>query len=185
MEVLAVVGSLRRDSWNRRLLGLAAQAARGRGLEVEWAEIGAIPLYSQDLEEEGIPRSVAAWREAVANAGGLLIASPEYNGAIPGVLKNAIDWASRPPNAFSGKVVLLMGASTGRFGAVLANAQLAGVLTGLNAWVVPQPRVLIPQAMTAFDEEGQLRAPELRELLDKAVARFAEVLEDRVAARVP
>ena len=140
MRVLAVSGSLRADSYNTRLLEAAADAAPA-GVEVELLDpalITDLPLYDQDLEDEGAPASVDLLREAWAGADAILFATPEYNGSVPGGLKNAIDWASRPKfdAALTNKTVSVIGASTGQFGAMWAQQDLRKILGIAGARVV-------------------------------------------------
>jgi chromate reductase len=140
VRVLAVSGSLRADSYNTRLLEAAAAAAPA-GVEVELLDpalITDLPLYDQDLEDEGAPASVDLLREAWAGADAILFATPEYNGSVPGGLKNAIDWASRPKfdAALTNKTVSVIGASTGQFGAMWAQQDLRKILGIAGARVV-------------------------------------------------
>ena len=140
MKVLAVSGSLRADSYNTRLLEAAAAAAPA-GVEVELLDpalIADLPLYDQDLEDEEVPASVDLLREAWAGADAILFATPEYNGSVPGGLKNAIDWASRPrlEAALANKTVTVIGASTGQFGALWAQNDLRRILGIAGARVV-------------------------------------------------
>jgi NAD(P)H-dependent FMN reductase len=160
-EILALCGSLRKGSLNRRLLPYAIEGATAAGGRVE--ELGPealeLPLYNGDLEHDGrYPEPVEAWRARIRGADGLLIASPEYNHGISGVLKNAIDWASRPPNVLAGKVVGSFGTSSGLFGTARSQMSLRLVLAPLGAWVIPKT-VLIPQGGQAFDEAGHLKVP--------------------------
>ena len=140
MKVLAVSGSLRAGSYNSRLLEAAAAAAPA-GVEVELLDpalVADLPLYDQDLEDEGAPASVDLLREAWAGADAILFATPEYNGSVPGGLKNAIDWASRPKfdAALTNKTVGVIGASTGQFGAMWAQQDLRKILGIAGARVV-------------------------------------------------
>ena len=149
MRILAISGSLRRDSHNTRLLRhLAEQAPAGLEIEV-WDGLKSIPPYDEDDDVAPGPPAVADLRAAIADADGLLFATPEYNSSIPGVLKNAIDWASRPraETPLQGKPAAVIGASTGSFGAVWAQAELRKVLGSTGARVVdldlaacPRPR---------------------------------------------
>jgi chromate reductase, NAD(P)H dehydrogenase (quinone) len=140
MKVLAVSGSLRAGSYNTSLLEAAAAAAPV-GVEVDLLDpalIADLPLYDQDLEDEGVPASVDLLREAWAGADAILFATPEYNGSVPGGLKNAIDWASRPKfdSALTNKTVGVVGASTGQFGAMWAQQDLRKILGIAGARVV-------------------------------------------------
>lgn len=159
-RVLALAGSLRKASYNRRLLAVAVAAGEAQGARVDVLEPEAlrVPLYDADLEAaDGLPPEVQALRERIAAADGLLIASPEYNHSIPGVLKNAIDCASRPPEQpFRGKWAALLGASPGGFGAVRSLAALRQPLMALGVLVLPT-LVTVSRAGDAFDEAGGLK----------------------------
>src|SRR5215204_2589231 len=182
MRILGISGSLRHDSHNTQLLRAAAEALPGGvGLEL-WDGLKAVPPYDQDDDVQPAPAAVAALREAIAGAEAVLFATPEYNSSIPGVLKNALDWVSRPlaTNALRNKPVAVVGASTGAFGAVWAQADLRKVLAAIGARVV-EGDVALGHAPARFDEQGQLIDDEIREQL-------AEVLDGLVAAardRVP
>ena len=174
MQILGIVGSLRGGSYNRGLLR-AAQELLPAGVELVEAEIGNLPFYDGDVEAAGDPETVVALKDAIRAADALLIATPEYNRGVPGVLKNAIDWASRPPLAspLTGKPVAIMGASTGRGGTARAQEQLRSALEFSRAEVLEQPEVLVPEAYMRFDGGGALvdegTRAELAELLDTLV----------------
>src|SRR5467141_3152624 len=158
-RVLAVSGSLRAASHNTALLRAAIEAAP-EGVEVELFDpsgIADLPLYDQDLELEGPPEPVARLREAWGSADAILFATPEYNGSIPGGLKNAIDWASRPfaDTVLRNKPVAVIGASTGMFGAVWAQAELRKALAAAGARVI-DGEVPVGHAHTRFGEDGRL-----------------------------
>ena len=170
MKVLGLSGSLRRDSYNARLLRAAAnELPPGVELEV-WDGLRELPPYDEDLDVDPAPFAVRALREAIAGADALLISTPEYNASIPGGLKNAVDWASRPhaEAALAGKPALVVGASTGLFGAVWAQAELRKVLKTAGARPL-EDELPVGQAMEAFAEDGSLREPELRAALSDAV----------------
>lgn len=126
------------------------------GVTLEIYDIKDIPLYNGDTEDIGTPPPVLDFKEKLQAADGIIIATPEYNYSIPGVLKNAIDWASRTPNAFSGKQVVIMGASDGYFGTARAQLALRNILFRLNAFVLPQPEVYVTMAPEKFNENGEL-----------------------------
>jgi chromate reductase len=163
LSFLGVAGSLRRGSYNRGLIRAASEVAPP-GFSVSAYDLTDIPLYNADVEAEGDPEPVAAFKRAIAAADALLIATPEYNHCIPGVLKNAIDWASRPPrqSALSGKPVAVMGATPAPGGTARAQAQLRDGLTYTNGMVLPLPEVLVGLARDKFDEEGNLLDAETR-----------------------
>jgi chromate reductase, NAD(P)H dehydrogenase (quinone) len=160
MRVLAIPGSLRRESCNRRLLAQAAVLAAPRMQIDLYEDLRDVPMFDEDLEAstDGGPGPVRHLRAAVAAADGLLIATPEYNHSLPGVLKNAIDWLSRatPLEVLAGKPVAVIGASSGRWGTRLAQAALRQVLAATEAVVMPAPMLFLRDAAQAFDAEGRL-----------------------------
>jgi chromate reductase len=160
-RILCLPGSLRRDSWNLRLLAEAVRTAP-KGLELSLFEgLAAVPMFNEDIEQAE-PAGVHQLRSAVAMADGLLVATPEYNHSFPGVLKNAIDWLSRgSPSVLVDKPVAIIGASAGRWGTRLAQAALRQVLTATEARVMPAPMLFVAQANECFDVDGQLRDPKL------------------------
>ncbi len=168
MKVLAVSGSLRADSFNTSLLRAAIEAAP-EGVEVDLLEpsgIAGLPLYDQDLDTGDVPEPVARLREAWGSADAILFSTPEYNGSIPGGLKNAIDWASRPrlEAALMNQTVSVIGASTGQFGAMWAQADLRKVLGAAGARVVGD-ELPVTHAHEKFDSSGRLLDAELFERL--------------------
>jgi chromate reductase len=171
MVILGLSGSLRRASLNRTLLAAAARELPD-GVQLEFFErLGEIPPYNEDLDVDPAPEAVAALREAITSADGLLIATPEYNGSIPGQLKNALDWASRPfpDSSLKGKPAAVVGASKGLFGALWAQAELRKVLTTSGAKVVDR-ELPIGTAHEAFDADGGLIDDEQRKTLAEVVA---------------
>jgi chromate reductase, NAD(P)H dehydrogenase (quinone) len=177
MKLLAISGSLRRDSHNTKLLR-AAEELVPEVMEFElWDRLKEIPPYDEEDDVEPAPPAVAAFRRAIADAEAVLIATPEYNSSIPGQLKNAIDWVSRPlaTNPLRNKPVAVVGASTGAFGAVWAQAELRKVLGATGARVV-EGDVALGHAHTKFDENGELLDEDAREqLAEVVVALLLEV----------
>jgi chromate reductase len=169
-HILGFAGSLRRASYNKGLVRAAAEVAPS-GITVQFLEIGDIPLYNQDVEDAGDPASVAAFKRAIARADALLVATPEYNHGTSGVLKNAIDWASRPrvTSPLKDKPVAVMGASPGRGSTARAQAQLREAFIFTGACVMPQPELLVSAAASHFDDDGNVTDPELRERLAELV----------------
>jgi chromate reductase len=161
MRVLAISGSLRRDSYNQRLLRAAAVLLPPGAQLVEYAGLKTIPPFDEDDEHAPAP-AVHDWREAIEAADALLFATPEYNSSIPGQLKNAIDWASRPFDAAAlrNKPAAVIGASTGMFGAVWAQAELRKSLAAAGARVIDR-ELPVASAHEAFDESGSLSDREL------------------------
>ena len=183
MKILAVSGSLRAGSHNTQLLRAATEAAP-EGVEVQvWEGIGDLPLYDQDLELQELPASVRRLREEWAAADAILVSTPEYNGSIPGVLKNAVDWASRPAGegALRNKTVAVVGASTGQFGAMWAQADLRKVLGVAGARVVGD-ELPVTRAHEKFDAQGRLLDGELFDRLRLTLEHLAlEAIPARVS----
>jgi chromate reductase, NAD(P)H dehydrogenase (quinone) len=181
VRVLGISGSLRRESHNTRLLRAAAEALPP-GVELELFDgLEALPPYNEDADLHSGPPAVQHLRERIAAADAVLIATPEYNASIPGVLKNAIDWASRPfpDNALRGRPVAVMGASTGLFGAVWAQAEVRKSLRHAGARPLDE-ELPVALADQAFTPDGQLADPELR----AALADLLEALAREVAVPV-
>jgi len=142
---------------------------------VQFFDIGTLPFFNEDLEATADPEFVRQFKEAISHANAILIATPEYNGAVPGVLANAIDWASRPTgrSVLRNKPVAVMGAVLGRSGSANAQAALRGVLSRVGAVVVPDPQVLVPNASRLFDEQVNLRDEDTREEIRQLVEAVA------------
>ena len=174
MRILGISGSLRRDSHNTQLLRAAADALPSGHELVLFDGLRSVPPYSEDDDRFNAMPSVQVLRDAIDTADAVLISTPEYNHSIPGVLKNALDWASRPfeTNVFRDKPVAVVGASTGLFGAVWAQAETRKVLQAMGARVLEE-ELPVGMAGSAFTEEGTLVEPELAE-------RFTDVLENLV-----
>jgi chromate reductase, NAD(P)H dehydrogenase (quinone) len=186
MRVLGISGSLRRDSHNTALLRAAA-ALLPPGAELElWEELKAVPPYDAD-DDEGLgsrPESLRSLAEAIEAADVVLFATPEYNHSVPGALKNALDWLSRPlaESPLRGKPVAVLGASTGLFGAVWAQAELRKVLSAIGARVIDR-ELPVGLAADAFTEQGRLADPDLELVLADMLAELqSEVRPVAVAA---
>lgn len=183
MNILGISGSLRQASFNTALLH-AAQELAPAGMTIAIHRLHDLPLFNQDVEEQGDPAAVTAFKEAIDNADGLLFACPEYNGGITGVLKNAVDWASRAGKSrkvapLTGKTICIVGASPGITGTVRAQDQLRLVLRRAGARTEPQGDVLVFQAPTKIID-GRLADERTREALGRHLQGFAE----RLAATV-
>jgi NAD(P)H-dependent FMN reductase len=177
-RVIGISGSLRKGSYNTALLRAAAGLAPP-GLEVEVASIKGIPLYDGDLEVElGVPPEVQQLKEAIAAADGLILATPEYNNSIPGVLKNTIDWVSRPPKdsgrVFGSKPIALMGATPGGGGTALSQNTWLPILRTLGLRLWSGKSLYIARAYEAFDEAGNLTDEKIKERLAAFMKGFAE-----------
>ena len=175
MRVLGISGSLRRDSYNTALLRAAAERLPGGAELVEYEGLGEIPPYDADLEEQGVPAVVEELRAAVREADAVLVATPEYNHSLPGQLKNALDWISRPAgkSALAGKPAAAIGASTGMFGAVWAQAEARKVLGALGGRVV-EAELPVPRAAAQF-HDGEL------DLTPEQSGRLGEILSQLLA----
>jgi chromate reductase len=175
MRVLGISGSLRGGSYNTELLRAAAELLPPP-VEIELFDgLKAVPPYDEDDDIGGGPDGARELRRAIEDADAILIATPEYNSSVPGQLKNALDWASRPfpANALQGKPVAVVGASTGMFGAVWSQAEVRKVLGSIGARVIDMD-LPVPHAGEAFTEYGRLAESELRE-------RYAEILDELAA----
>jgi chromate reductase len=186
MKVLGVSGSLRSESYNAKLLHAAVRLLPD-GVELElWDGLKDVPPYDEDDDVEPAPAAVAAFRAAIAGADALLVATPEYNSSVPGQLKNALDWVSRPlaKNPLRGKPVAVIGASSGAFGAVWAQAELRKILGAIGARVV-DGEVAVGHAPTRFEGDHLVDTAlrdQLAELLQALVAETAPHAASAVAA---
>ena len=171
LTIVAFAGSLRRASFNRGLVRAAVTVAP-RGVRIEVLDLRPIPMFDQDLEDLGEPAAVAAFKQAIGRADALLVATPEYNHGMPGLLKNALDWASRPraSSPLIDKPVAIMGASSGRGSSARAQAQLRESFVFTGACVMPQPEVLVGQAASLFDADGELIDATTRDAVAELVA---------------
>ncbi|MBM3490771.1 MAG: NAD(P)H-dependent oxidoreductase [Alphaproteobacteria bacterium] len=156
VRVLGIVGSLRRESYNRRLIEAARELAPN-GITLEVCDIADVPLYNDDVYKQGFPAAVVQLRQRIKQTDALLIATPEYNYSIPGVLKNAIDWASRPPEQpFTDKPLAIIGASPGALGTARAQYHLRQAFIFLDARVLSRPELMVAQAGSKLDAQGRL-----------------------------
>ncbi|HTK92768.1 MAG TPA: NADPH-dependent FMN reductase [Verrucomicrobiae bacterium] len=178
IRVLGIPGSLRKKSFNRGLLRAATEMLP-EGMSLDVYDLEALPLYNGDVEAAGLPEPVQDFQRRIEAADALLFATPEYNYSVAGVLKNAIDWASRPTPArqvqpFSGKPVAIMGASAGALGTSRAQYHLRQTCVFLNMFPLNRPEVFVPAAQTKFDASGRLTD-------EPARARIRELLEALLA----
>jgi chromate reductase len=157
IKVFAICGSLRKGSYNRAALKFAAENLPAGMAIDQYDRLAEVPPYNEDVRQQGFPPVVEDLRRRIKAADGLLFVTPEYNYSMPGVLKNAIDWASRPPDQpFAGKPVAMMGASGGMFGTGRAQYHLRQTCVFLDMIPLNKPEVMIPQAQNKFDAQGQL-----------------------------
>ncbi len=191
VNLIAFAGSTRKDSYNRRVVEIAAEGARAAGAEVQVLNLKDfnIPFYDPDLEAvEGMPPGVQTLKNLFLESDGFLIAAPEYNGSMPGLLKNAIDWVSRPAagetqtslTAFRGKVAGIMSASPGPWGGVRGLAHLRQILSGMFVLVVAE-QLAVPNAADAFEPHGALKNATYHTMLEaigKRVAHLAKAMKE-------
>lgn len=174
-DIALLIGSLRKDSWTRKIALAVRELGRGAGLSLEEVPIGNLPHYNQDLDaENNVPAEWTAFRERVRRADGVLFATPEYNRSVPGVLKNAIDVGSRPygKSAWAGKPAAVISVTPGGLGAFGANHHLRQSLVFLDMPAMQQPEAYIANVAKAFDAQGAL-AEEQRKFLQKYMEAFA------------
>ncbi len=174
LRVAGIAGSLRAGSYNRGLLRAAVELAPD-GMAIAPFDLIDVPLYNGDVEAAGDPPGVSALKAAIQDADGVLFVTPEYNHGVPGVMKNAVDWASRPPRdaVLSGKPVALIGASPGMTGTARGQSQLRQAFEFTNSYCMPQPELLVFRAHEKFDERGDLSDDATRAYLGKFLAAFA------------
>lgn len=173
MNIVAISGSLRKDSFNTALLREFVKLAP-EGMRIEIVNIDTLPLYNSD-EESPLPAPAQALKERIKAADGIIIATPEYNRSISGALKNAIDWASRPygENSFAKKPVLVAGVSSGKIGTAVAQSHLKQIMVYLDTDLVGQPELYLGPAQDIFDGEANMTNDSTKELLAKALAALA------------
>ena len=173
VRILGFAGSLRQGSYNRALLRAASELAP-EDMLIEIFDLLQIPLYNADVEARGDPEPVAAFKQAIRQADAVLMVTPEYNHGVPGVMKNAVDWASRPPRSavLSAKPVAITGASPGVTGTARGQSQLRQAFEFTNSYAMPQPELLVSRANEKFDTEGKLTDETTREHLRKFLEAF-------------
>ena len=175
MNIAGIAGSLRQGSLNRALLR-AAQEEAPEGMEIAVFDLLEVPLYNGDVEAAGDPEGVVRLKQAISAADGILFVTPEYNHGVPAAMKNAVDWASRPPGsaALGGKPVAIIGASPGMTGTARGQSQLRQAFEFTNSYCMPQPELLVFRAHEKFDSDGRLIDEATRERLSRFLAAFAE-----------
>ena len=175
LRILGIAGSLRKASYNRALLGVAIELAPA-GLEISGFDLDDVPLYNGDVEAAGDPEGVARFKQAIAGADGVLFVTPEYNHGVPGVMKNAVDWASRPPGkaVLQRKPVGIIGASPGLTGTARGQTQLRQAFEFTECYCMPQPELLVFKAHEKFDAEGNLTDAATGQFLTRYLTAFRD-----------
>jgi chromate reductase len=177
MNVLGISGSLRKASYNTMALR-AAQKLAPEGIRIDIADISTIPLYNDDVRAAGVPDSVTQLKERIRAADAVLLVTPEYNFSIPGVLKNTLDWVSRPPaQPFDGKAVAIMGASPGMVGTARVQYHLRQVLMFMNTFTLNKPEVFINQAASKFSAEGELTDAPTAQIITELLVSLRQLKE--------
>ncbi|MCW6050358.1 NAD(P)H-dependent oxidoreductase [Lyngbya sp. CCAP 1446/10] len=187
-KILAFAGSTREASYNKLLVKVAAAGARAAGAEVTYVDLRDLPLpiFDEDLEAKGIPENARKLKELMVAHDGFLIASPEYNSSITAVLKNAIDWVSRPAPgepglvAFTGKVAVIMSASPGGLGGLRGLVHLRSILGNINVFVLPDQKA-ISQAFEAFNADGTMKDPKQQDSVENLGAKLSNILSKLIA----
>ncbi len=184
-QILAFAGSTRKESWNKKLVSAAAEGARKAGCAVTVLDLAdyPLPLFDEDLEaREGIPANVNKLKDIFLAHQGLLIASPEYNSSVTAVLKNALDWVSRPRQGdarmacFAGKTAALLSASPGALGGLRGLVHLRAILSNIEVLVIPQ-QLALPKAHEAFGADGRLKVPEQQASVEAVAKALAETVK--------
>ena len=173
VRVLGVAGSLRKASFNRALLRAAIKLAP-EGMAITPHDLDAVPLYNADVEAQGDPPGVAAFKDAIRGADAVLFVTPEYNHGVPGVMKNAVDWASRPARSspLDHKPLGVIGASPGMTGTARSQSQLRQAFVFTNSYCMPQPEILVARAQDKFDANGNLTDETTKQFLQQYLVAF-------------
>jgi chromate reductase len=176
-RVAVIVGSLRRESINRKLAQALIRLADGK-LDMQLVDVSDVPLFDQDLEEN-LPPAVARYKDEIKAAGAVLFVTPEYNRSLPGVMKNLIDWGTRPrgQNSWSGKPAAIIGTSAGKLGTAAAQLHLRSILSILNVQLMGQPEAYVTMTPELIDADNNVTDEKTREVLERFLDRFAAWIE--------
>jgi len=175
IKVMALSGSLRKASFNTMLIRAAKELAPA-GMSIELYDLAPLPMYNDDVRLAGYPPIVQAFRNTIAASDAIVFASPEYNYSVSGVLKNAIDWASRAPNMpFDGKTAAIVGASGGALGTARSQRDLRWIMSGLNVYVVNLPHVYVGSAAQKFDASGKLTDQASRDFIKQLLENLRDL----------
>ncbi|MCM3570399.1 NADPH-dependent FMN reductase [Neobacillus mesonae] len=180
MKLVAIVGSLRKDSYNKQLASIIKERNSNK-FDLEILDLSVLPFYNQD-KENNPPETVIDFKRRVKEADGVIIVTPEYNWSIPGVLKNALDWLSRVDKVLTGKPVMTAGAATGIMGTIRAQLHIRQILTAMQVNLLPPAgnEILINQAMSKFDQEtGKLKDEATVQFIDDVVNRFVQFIDGK------
>lgn len=181
MKILGICGSLRKESWNLKLLKNMLAKVEEQGVEIARFNLNSVPMFHPDVEAQGIPANAESFRDAVRDADAVVIACPEYNGSMTATLKNAIEWLSRRGNLMTGKVFFIIGTGPGRSGCPRMHMHASYSIESEGGYVLHQPRVLLPHVANFMDESGYITDSEVADLLGhaaEALIDYAQRLTD-------
>ena len=177
MLVSGICGSLRNESWNKILLKIFLdKISQNSDFKTDIIDVSKFPLYNADIEAKGLPESVLSAKDQIANSNLIIFASPSYNSSISGVMKNIVDWISRPPKVIEGKNTLVIGATPGMSGTLLGYTHLNHILLSLGMNVFNQPRLLVAKIDKQMEPNGKIISEELNKLLDNSVNQLIKKL---------
>lgn len=179
LNILAISGSLREGSFNKKLL-MGAKELASESMAIEVVSIDAVPLYNTDIEQKNFPSVVSDFKQRIKEADAILIATPEYNRSFSGVLKNFFDWTSRPygDSAWEKKIVAVLGVSIASTGTAVAQYDVKKVLTYLNCYVMGQPELYVSFPQNKFDEEGNLKDDVTKKILGEFLKSFEDYIKE-------
>lgn len=177
MKILGICGSLRKESWNLKLLKNMLEITATKGVDTTIHDLNTVPMFHPDVEAQGIPAEAEAFRDAVRGADAVIIACPEYNGSMTATLKNAIEWLSRRGNLITGKIFFIIGTGPGRSGCPRMHMHASYSIESEGGHVLHQPRVLLPHVANFMDQAGNITDPEVTTLLDQAAETLVDYTE--------
>ncbi len=177
MKILGICGSLRKESWNLKLLRNMLEITATKGVDTAIFDLNSVPMFHPDVEAQGIPDEAEAFRDAVRGADAIIIACPEYNGSMTATLKNAIEWLSRRGNLLTGKIFFIIGTGPGRSGCPRMHMHASYSIESEGGQVLHQPRVLLPHVSNFMDQSGNITDPEVTTLLDQAAETLVDYTE--------
>tara|TARA_B100000470_G_scaffold211472_1_gene190386 strand:+ start:238 stop:777 length:540 start_codon:yes stop_codon:yes gene_type:complete len=179
MIISGICGSLRNESWNKLLLEIFLEKiSQNSAFKTDIIDVSKFPLYNADIEAKGLPESVLSAKEKVANSDLIIFASPSYNSSISGVMKNIVDWISRPPKVIENKYTLVIGATPGLSGTLLGYTHLNHILLSLGMNVLNQPRLLVATIDKQLEPNGKIISEELSKLFDNSVNQLIKKLNN-------
>lgn len=177
MQILGICGSLRKESWNLKLLKNMLEITATKSVDTAIFDLNSVPMFHPDVEAQGIPAEAEAFRDSVREADAIIIACPEYNGSMTATLKNAIEWLSRRGNLLTSKIFFIIGTGPGRSGCPRMHMHASYSIESEGGLVLHQPRVLLPHVANFMDQSGNITDPEVTTLLDQAAETLVDYTE--------